>query len=830
VEGASGVTVKRQPMHVGNLLLGHASRWIVAMSMEVVSCESLTGSSKPGTDQGSSDHNFVVLELSSAGEAPSRQPLLCLEKRGGVIQVMLGFGSDAFRRYTALFSASGERGSMSANTDAARHQQQHRRNCRSGGRKVRDLLAWLEGPLSRSWEPYAALAVGSRVFAEDVRQFLTESKAIEASLAALRKDRASVVDAVMQDGASLRFADESLQADPYIVDLAATEAAGRLGGAGMESSQATLVFLAEHRRDSTTSAVLRCLDDSNVAVRCAALEVLRKISQRGDDKIISAAAMQLKDDQQSVRAAAALVVPRAAPMRSKTAITMLCAHLNDAAGEARCAVLEALGELCSTTSAGASELADAAEGVASHLEAFDGAVRQAAAIALGLMGSGAAGAAAVAAASRRLEHHEAHARDGAVLALVELAAPRECQQAGPQRPAAVAAAGRRLEHPEWAVRRAAIDALVRIAGGESDEAIVAAACTRLANSNWQTRQAACEALALLAPRGDPRVISGVSKHLQAQDKGVQQSALELLGRLWCKGDLDTATATFRPCLEATDPGVRRAAVLALSQAAAGSCGGLSGGSLTEQALSQCLEDVDWNVRVAALRAYSRMSAPPGMGEATAPPGMCEATDENAAENSTNIIPTLAAKVDDASMDVRHAAVDALILVAGRGNAHAVASMVPFLSHHEWDVRWVAIEALPRLAVRGDAVAVAACCRCLEDAHFRVRFAAVDALAQLAERGDTTTFSEVQLRMDSENELVRRAAVTALPHVVYRSDSRAIAALHVHLQDEESCVRQAATEALAEINGSKTPKEVTKVHDDAEPCSMKHPASATMAAA
>jgi len=297
-----------------------------------------------------------------------------------------------------------------------------------------------------------------------------------------------------------------------------------------------------------------------------------------------------------------------------------------------------------------------------------------------------------------------------------------------------------------------------------------------------------------------RVISRVSTHLRAQDKGVQQSALELLGRLWDKGDLDSAAASFSPCLEDDDPGTRRAAVLALSQAGASS-GRLSGSSATGQALSRRLEDMDWNVRVAALRAYARMSAPSGIGEAT---------DADAAESSTkdsaSVVTTVAAKVGDASMDVRHAAVHALVQIAGRGNAHAVASMVQFLGHDDWDVRWVAVEALPQLAARGDAIAVAACCGSLEDAHFRVRFAAVDALAQMAERGDKKTFSEVQLRMDSENELVRRAAVTALPHVVFQGDSGAISALQVHLKDEE-CVRHAAIEALAEITGSRAPKVV-----------------------
>lgn len=138
---------------------------------------------------------------------------------------------------------------------------------------------------------------------------------------------------------------------------------------------------------------------------------------------------------------------------------------------------------------------------------------------------------------------------------------------------------------------------------------------------------------------------------------------------------------------------------------------------------------------------------------------------------------LVSSLQDWHIAVRQVAVESLIQVALHGNRRVVYARI------------LAIRALAPLAKSGDLKCVMALVHGLEDAHLAVRLASFEELARLASDGDST---------DDEQVTARLAALKALIPVMEKGCQEALAVLSACLLDWHVAVRDAAADVLKDL--------------------------------
>lgn len=119
---------------------------------------------------------------------------------------------------------------------------------------------------------------------------------------------------------------------------------------------------------------------------------------------------------------------------------------------------------------------------------------------------------------------------------------------------------------------------------------------------------------------------------------------------------------------------------------------------------------------------------------------------------------------DVDVRVSTAAAKALQQVVPRGDAGAVAAVLPLLHNRAASVRRVGVTTLSEVAQRGDTTATEAVAAVGQDSDWSVRLAVARALPRLATRGDAVALACLSSLLQDLNETVRCVASGAVVHI------------------------------------------------------------------
>lgn len=416
--------------------------------------------------------------------------------------------------------------------------------------------------------------------------------------------------------------------------------------------------------------------------------------------------------------------------------------------------------------------------------------------ALGGLGPQQGGASAIDAGIEALGHEDARVRQAAVAALSAMA------EWGDGR--AVEAVAACLEHEDLGTRRAAVKALARMAGSKARA--IAAASARLEHGSAAVRRAAVEALARLAERGDPQVVASVGARLQHRDGAVRRTALEALSRLAERGD-EPVVSAVSACLSAGDARMRRAAVDTLGFVAQAEHAD------AVQALCDCLRDHDGVVRRAAVDALASSTE---VGDARTTNTVYECLDSGdaairrtallaipkvARRGDLRAVTAVCARLVHAEAAEQRQAMAALRELVNKGDEHCIAALCAALEsmRSAAGIAFV-LQALTLVANKGNSRARALACKLLAHGSPEVRKAASEVLVQLVDRGDEAAFAEVAAHLHHEDPAVVYAALELLPDLAAKDNDQALRELKFCIQHRQRAVKLAALHVLPKVVG------------------------------
>eukprot|EP00927_Polykrikos_kofoidii_P077281 TRINITY_DN74239_c0_g1_i1.p1 TRINITY_DN74239_c0_g1~~TRINITY_DN74239_c0_g1_i1.p1 ORF type:complete len:705 (+),score=135.68 TRINITY_DN74239_c0_g1_i1:110-2116(+) len=306
--------------------------------------------------------------------------------------------------------------------------------------------------------------------------------------------------------------------------------------------------------NSAARAAVAALEQTNVYVREAAVEVLPELAQRGGQGVVVDKVIPLLGhDDPRIQATALRVIGRSAVARGggqPVAIVARCLVHTDA--RVRQNAVQALGRLApgpdfsvgisgdvgnsSSSISGASDSnntngsCSVIASLSARLEDEDALVRSVAVEALAeVCAFERVEAKATQEVLARLSHADLGVQEAALRALAKVARPGDA--------AAVEAVCCRLEHPDAASRQLAVELFPDVVG-HGDKVSAELACQRLEHEDWQVAKAASKALSKLAnhaSRSDGSessscvaVMAALNPRLDHDDAGVRSLALKVM--------------------------------------------------------------------------------------------------------------------------------------------------------------------------------------------------------------------------------------------------------------------------------------------------------------
>ncbi|CAJ1364005.1 unnamed protein product [Effrenium voratum] len=228
-----------------------------------------------------------------------------------------------------------------------------------------------------------------------------------------------------------------------------------------------------------------------------------------------------------------------------------------------------------------------------------------------------------------------------------------------------------------------------------------------------------------------------------------------------------AQEATRRCLQHRCHGIRRAAVGTLRWLAPQDFPSL-------RALVACLQDPQWQVRVASARALGEMSK----------------------RGDSFVSSALTRSLADEASAVRLASVISLGQLAVPDDTEVLAALVNRLADFSDEVRKAALEVLQQLKLSKDKGLVSVVAKHLGSPVSKVRKDALWALGKIAADNNPSAVSELVVHLADHSRTVRRAAVVVLGRLAARGNLVAFAAIHGRLHDPSACVRRAARAAMA----------------------------------
>lgn len=145
------------------------------------------------------------------------------------------------------------------------------------------------------------------------------------------------------------------------------------------------------------------------------------------------------------------------------------------------------------------------------------------------------------------------------------------------------------EDTDWMVRKAVVEALSRLAP-LGDERIISAIATRLEDDSREVRRSAVEAVALLAPVGNRRALGKVAEYLEHPSPDMRLAAITAISHIAPKDDKNVIAALEEHISQAENLEVRQAALEALASVVR------SGNVRVAKSVSECLDDPNANLR------------------------------------------------------------------------------------------------------------------------------------------------------------------------------------------------------------------------------------------
>lgn len=325
------------------------------------------------------------------------------------------------------------------------------------------------------------------------------------------------------------------------------------------------------------------------------------------------------------------------------------------------------------------------------------------------------------------------------------------------------------------VRKGAVEALAALAlNDQGDEVLLSAVNMHLEHANADVRAQAVKALARLATSTDTSILHVFTKMLHDSSSAVQVAALEGLASLVEPGNQHITDAIIS-YMEAAllSANLLAAAVHALGRVAP------KADPVAIRVVSGCLSHPGAGVRRAAIGALAELAA--GLGNAS-------------------ISATLGPCLEDQDVSVRQAAVEALANVSEKGAPEIISSITTKLEHPKADVRLAAVQALANVSLEGDACSIELLCRCLKDQRLHVRRAVVDSLVQVAGKRNEQVIVGALALVKHSKAHARRAALEILSKLAPRGDRRVFDAACRCLCDKNGGVALAAAEVLACVAG------------------------------
>ena len=341
--------------------------------------------------------------------------------------------------------------------------------------------------------------------------------------------------------------------------------------------------------------------------------------------------------------------------------------------------------------------------------------------------------------------------------------------------------GKLLKHSDARVRSAAVNAVKSMTGAESFSSEIV---PLLSDSDSYVRLGAADYACRLGPKvadlagpagkllsdPSPGVVAAAAAALGGIGEGAASQIPALEQALRNDGEdsstLPLTVAGVSPKLAALLRKPACAAAAALANM--GSAGATSAARLVE-----CLNAKDWEVRVAALHALSRMPAASARYEYhisdmlrdEAPPvaaAACLAVGEIAAatgEANNSTARAVSELMEHPHPTVRARAVQGLGMMGDEAHAH-VETFVALFGDRAWNVQAEAIRAVAKCGEIGQMFAPDVCRMTYQGSSPAVQVAACEALARMGHRGACFK-EEVQALEDDISEEVRDAARKAL---------------------------------------------------------------------
>jgi len=262
----------------------------------------------------------------------------------------------------------------------------------------------------------------------------------------------------------------------------------------------------------------------------------------------------------------------------------------------------------------------------------------------------------------------------------------------------------------------------------------------------------------------------IRQHLERGGTSARREALDATIRDATRGDCKALQRVLGRTAD-VDAGVRAAAVSALGELVQ---------SFHEEAQAvvvaavELLEDSDTSVYTAARTTLLRVA-------------------ERGNKLAVGAFST-AARRTDASKGARQDAVEALGMVALRGDPEAVAAIVECFKDADVDLQREAAAALGDIAACGDPVITALLCEQLRDPDPTMRGIAATACESVVAVGDAAAMGALVVCLEDRSANVRRRALGAIEVVSRPDDAEAAKAVSRCFADADAGVRQAAKKA------------------------------------
>jgi HEAT repeat protein len=365
-------------------------------------------------------------------------------------------------------------------------------------------------------------------------------------------------------------------------------------------------------------------------------------------------------------------------------------------------------------------------------------------------------------------------------ALREMAA-HTLGRVSPEPTAAAAALAALLRDPDPRLRATAGDAL----------AALVTTAVRLASGRGagdEVSAAACAAVPVAA-HGMGDASADVRQHC-AEALGRAAEALGLLTAEVVPAEEVEDWAAYQRDVEEERAALRPLIAVLRDQAAALARGAADADARVRIPARHALEDVATARLKLLRRASSALAAPPGEGDPAATATAAFLLEDPLLAGLRPALPALTAGVEDADVEARRAAIDALEAM-GRHAAPAAPALVTALSDRDRFVRWSAARALGKVRPPDTTSVVPALARLLADGDCDVRLAAAAALGAYGPgaRAALPALAEAAHARDPD---LRLAALRALDGIG-SDDAAALAVLSAALTDADVRVRRLAEE-------------------------------------